>query len=87
MEDDRLWKIVCNNDDKFKVIVNASHPFYTKIYRSSTNKAMTSAMDALIFSLAFAELYNKNDQNAHLFDTFKTVCSKALERLTKEEII
>lgn len=87
LEDGSLWKIVCNNNDKFKVIVNASHPFYSKIYNSSKNKAATGAMDALIFSLAFAELYNKNDQNAHLFDTFKTVCSRALEKITEEEII
>jgi Histidine kinase-, DNA gyrase B-, and HSP90-like ATPase len=82
-----LWKIVCNHEDKFKVIVNAAHPFYSRIYRSSTNKKITGALDALIFSLAFAELYNKNDQNAHLFNTFKAVCSQALEILTKEEII
>lgn len=85
--DGSFWKIVCDHNNKFKVIINASHPFYTRIYKSSKNKAATSAMDALIFSLAFAELYNKNDQNAHLFDTFKTVCSKALEKITKEEII
>ncbi|MCX2743662.1 ATP-binding protein [Mangrovivirga sp. M17] len=87
LEDGSLWKIVCNNEDKFKVIVNASHPFYSRIYKSSKNKSATGAIDALIFSLAFAELYNKNDQNAHLFDTFKTVCSRALQKLTEEEII
>lgn len=87
LKDGSLWKIVCNRSEKFKVIVNASHPFYSKIYKSSKNRSATSAMDALIFSLAFAELYNKNDQNAHLFDTFKTVCSRALEKITEEEII
>jgi len=87
LDDGKLWKIVCNQDDKFKVIINARHPFYSRMYKSSNNKAVTNALDALIFSLAFAELYNKNNQNAHLFDTFKTVCSKALERLINEEII
>lgn len=86
-EDDSFWKIVCNNNEKFKVIINAAHPFYSKFYNSSKNKKATGAIDALIFSLAFAELYNKNNQNAHLFETFKTVCSKALEKITEEEII
>lgn len=87
LDDDKLWKIVCNRDDKFKVVVNARHPFYSKMYKSTANRALTNALDAFIFSLAFAELYNKNDQNAHLFDTYKSVCSQALERLIEEDII
>jgi hypothetical protein len=87
LEEDALWKIVCDNENKFKVIVNASHPFYEKIYNSTTNKAVTDAVDALIFSLAFAELYNKNNHNAGLFDTFKSVCAQALERLVAEKVI
>ncbi len=87
VEEGRLWKIVCNVNEKIKVIVNKEHPFYNRIYNSSSNKNTTNAIDALIFSLAFAELYNRNSQNAHLFDTFKTVCSQTLEKLIKEEII
>lgn len=87
LKDGQLWKIVCNHEDKFKVIINASHPFYKRFYGSTTNKSITGAIDILIFSLAFAELYNKNDQNAQLFDTFKAVCSRALEKLTLEKII
>jgi hypothetical protein len=86
LDNGQLWKIICNEGAKFKVIVNAAHPFYTNIYKSAANKAATSAIDALIFSLAFAELYNKNEKNAHLFETFKTVSSQALARLTKEKI-
>jgi hypothetical protein len=87
LDKNQLWKIVCDNHNKFKVIVNAAHPFYSKMYKTSTNKAVTDAVDALIFSLAFAELYNKNDKNSHLFDTFKAICAQALARLTKEEVI
>lgn len=87
LEEDSLWKIVCDDKSKFKVIVNADHPFYERIYHTSSNKAVTDAIDALIFSLAFAELYNKNNQNAGLFDTFKSVCSQSLSRLVKKEII
>jgi hypothetical protein len=87
LSEDVLWKIVCDDQSKFKVIVNAAHPFYKKIYNTSINKAVTDAVDALIFSLAFAELYNKNNQNAGLFDTFKSVCSQALDRLIAKEVI
>lgn len=87
LDEDSLWKIVCDNSSKFKVIVNAAHPFYERIYKTTTNKAVTEAVDALIFSLAFAELYNKNNQNAGLFDTFKSVCSQALKRLVTEKVI
>ena len=86
VENGHLWKIICNEGAKFKVVVNATHPFYTNIYKSAANKAATSAIDAMIFSLAFAELYNKTEKNTQLFDTFKTVCSQSLERLTKEKI-
>lgn len=87
IEDGQLWKIVCDHNDKFKVVVNASHPFYKRIYAASNKRGATGAVDALLFSLAFAELYNKNDSNAHLFDTFKEVVSQTLERLIKEEIV
>lgn len=87
MEEDCLWKIVCDDRSKFKVIVNANHPFYERFYNATTNKALTDGIDALIFSLAFAELYCKNNQNAGLFDTYKSVCSQALRRLVTKEAI
>ncbi len=55
------------------------------MYSKSPNKEATAALDALLFSLAIAELYNKNDKNAHLLDTF-TVCSKALKDLQKKKL-
>jgi len=87
IENGQLWKIVCDPNDKFKVIVNSSHPFYSHIYNNGAEKQVTEAIDALLFSLAFSELFNKTHQNAYLFDTFKSVFSKALEKLIKEKII
>ena len=87
LDDDHLWKIVCNTGEKFKVIINARHPFCSKLYSSGKNKALTSAIDALIFSLAFAELYSRNEHNALLIDTFKRACSEVLKRLLREELI
>jgi hypothetical protein len=87
IENGQLWKVVCDPYNKFKVIINSSHPFYSLMYRSNVNKQVTEAIDALIFSLAFSELYNKNSLNAHLFDTYKTTISKALEKLVKEKVI
>jgi len=87
VEDGHFWKVVCNVNEKFKVIVNQDHPFYHRFYDSATNKSITNAVDALIFSLAFGELFNKTTQNAHLFDTFKTIFSQALEKVTIEKLI
>lgn len=87
IENGQLWKIVCDPNNRFKVVINSSHPFYSIMYRKGINKQVTEAIDVLLFALAFGELYNKNNQNAHLFETFKTVSSKALDRLVKEKVI
>jgi len=87
IENGQLWKIVCDPYNKFKVIINSSHPFYSLMYKSNVNQQVTEAIDALLFSLAFGELYNKTSSNAHLFETYKTIISKALEKLVKEKII
>ncbi len=87
IDSDHLWKIVCSENNKFKVIINTSHPFYERVYLTNANKKITGAVDALLFAIAFGELYNRNTENARLFDVFKTVCSQALEKLIQEEVI
>lgn len=87
IENGHLWKIVCDPNDKFKVIINSSHPFYTKMYEKSKSKELTEAIDILMFSLAFSELYNKNNNNSHLFETFKTAVSKAVNKIIEEKLI
>lgn len=87
IENGQLWKIVCDPNNKFKVIINSSHPFYSIMYRKGVNPQVTEAIDVLLFSLAFGELYNKNSLNSQLFETFKTVVSRALDRLIQEKII
>lgn len=87
IENGQLWKLVCDPYDKFKVIINSSHPFYTLMYRKGVDKQVTEAVDALIFSLAFGELYNRNQQNANLFETYKSVSSRTLSKLVKEKIV
>jgi len=77
-----FWKIICNENDKFKVVVNIDHPFYEKIYNGGNKNNASSVSDAILFALAFAELYNRNEANSHLFDTFKTVCSQVLSKLS-----
>ncbi|WP_163710852.1 ATP-binding protein [Mangrovibacterium lignilyticum] len=87
IENGQLWKLVCDPYNKFKVIINSSHPFYTQMYKKGVDKQVTEAVDALIFSLAFGELYNRNQQNVNLFETYKTVFSSTLEKLVKEKIV
>ncbi len=87
IDNGHLWKIICDPNNKFKVIVNSSHPFYSMMYKKGIDKKVTEAIDVLIFSLAFSELYNKNQENAILFETYKSVFSKSLEKLIKEKIL
>lgn len=87
IDSEQLWRVVCNEGGKFKVIINMNHPFYNKIYASKKTKPFTKVIDALFFSLAFSELYNRNEKNSHLLDTFKDICSLALERMIKEGLI
>ena len=61
--------------------------FYPKIYTSAHSKPYTRIIDALFFSLAFSELYNRNEKNPNLLDMFKDICSLVLKRLIKEELI
>src|ERR1035437_5891083 len=85
LDNDLLWKLVSDIEEKFKVVVNSRHPFYQKIYEGNHNKSLTSVIDALFMSLALSELYNKNEQNTLLFETYKLVCAQVLENLIKEE--
>lgn len=87
LDNGRLWRTVCYENEKFKVVVNADHPFYSEIYSSGRNGKAASAVDALVLSLAFAELFNRNEENSHLFDMFNKVCSKTLAKLVEEEAI
>lgn len=87
LENGHLWKIIGYPDDKFKLILNLEHPFYQKIYESDNDKKVTCTVDAFIIALAFAEIYNRNEENAHLFETFKTVTSTLLKKIIKEAVI
>ena len=30
-----LWKVLCSDNNKFKVVVNSRHPFYELIYKNN----------------------------------------------------
>ena len=82
-----LWKIVCNDQNKFKVIVNSKHPFYELIYKRNNPRAVTEAVDALIFSLAFSELKIRNKSNEYMLQDFKSSCSTALKEFIKAKFV
>ena len=82
-----LWKIVCNDQNKFKVIVNSKHPFYELIYKRNNPRAVTEAVDALIFSLAFSELKIRNNKNEYMLQDFKSSCSSALKEFIKAKFV
>lgn len=87
LDSEHIWKIVCNTNEKFIVIINSDHPFYQKIYQTNSNKNVTNIVDAFIISLSFAELYNKNMENAQLFEFFQNITSLLLKKIMEENII
>jgi len=87
LESNQLWKVVCNDENKFKVIVNSKHPFYDLIYKSNNPRTVTEAVDALIFALAFSELKIRNKSNEYMLQDFKSSCSTALKELIKAKFV
>lgn len=86
-KNNHLWKMICNVDEKFKLIINRRHPFYAKIYDNSSSKSLMTTISAFLFSLSFAELYSKNESNAQNFEVFKSMCSMTLDKLISKEVI
>ena len=87
LESNQLWKVVCNDENKFKVIVNSKHPFYELIYKSNNPRTVTEAVDALIFALAFSELKIRNKSNEYMLQDFKSSCSTALKEFIKAKFV
>jgi len=88
VENDMLWKLVCNpKDQSFSVIINKKHPFYQFVYEINRNKVGTTLVDAMLYTMAFAELYTKSTDNGHLFEEIRKTMSDTLAQLTREKLI
>jgi hypothetical protein len=83
----KLWDLRCGENNKWKVIINSMHPFYELIYKKNNPRIVTEAVDALIFSLAFAELSIPSNEFKGVLEIFKSTCSEALKELTNSEIV
>lgn len=82
-----LWKLICDpKGQKFKIILNPGHPFYVLIYENSKKKVNTAIVDALLYTMAFAELYSKSTQNGHIFDEIRSTMSDTLAQLSTQNL-
>lgn len=69
-------------DGKHAVAINMSHPYYLKVYYPLLSRATAvTGMDALLWSLAEAELSTFSDESKMAFQDMKIEASRALEKL------
>ena len=81
-----LYKVIGDFDGKFKVVVNASHKFYSSLYAPSVAAKSTAAIDSLIFSLALAELYCRNGANEEFFLDYKNATVEILNLIIESKL-
>ena len=69
-------------DGKHAVAINMSHPFYQKVYFPLLGRpTAVTGMDALLWSLAEAELATFSEESKMAFQDMKIEASRALEKL------
>jgi hypothetical protein len=85
LEDGVLWAPSLANGNKHAVVVNESHEFYRKYYLpNKNNTTLVMAMDALLWSLAEAELSVINDQAKRNLEELRINVSRNLRILASE---
>ena len=84
-ENDPLWKVDFNDAQKPVVVLNSTHDFYQRFYRSSeVNHVLIQAMDSLLWSCANAEIGSVSDKARKNYEEFRMSVSSSLRRLAKE---
>jgi hypothetical protein len=84
LDEGLLWQPGLTNGHH-SVVINRSHPYYTRVYVPNLSKAVTiQGMDALLWSLSEAELSNMNkDVNAY-FENLRREVSRILRTLVAD---
>lgn len=82
-EDTFLWKGTIANQEH-AVIINTSHPFYSKIYEKVQNSDVVAGIDYLLWSLAESELSTVDDKCKEQYEDMRFQTSKILKKLLEE---
>jgi len=84
LDDGMLWN-PCITERKHAVEINQSHPYYQKIYFPVLGQnVMVTGMDALLWSLAEAELSTINDKTREHYEDMRVQVSRILKRLVAD---
>ena len=84
-ENDPLWKVDFNDAQKPVVVLNSTHDFYQRFYRSpEVNHVLIQAMDSFLWSCANAEIGSVSDKARKNYEEFRMSVSSSLRRLAKE---
>lgn len=87
LKDKGLWTLVCNpSNQQFTVVINENHPFCEAVYFKEGSKANTALIDAILYTLAFAELYSKKTENAEIFEEIRDTFSRTMDKLIEEKV-
>lgn len=82
--DGRLWELIPQHGNKFKVVVNKNHPFYSKVYNTG-NPALIRYIDCIISSVAYTELKAGNPKNREIFMEIRDTISEMLEKMSSAD--
>jgi hypothetical protein len=67
------------------VVINRSHPYYTRVYVPNLSKSVTiQGMDALLWSLTEAEYSNVNKDVMVYFENLRREVSSILRKLVAD---
>jgi hypothetical protein len=80
VSDGRLWELYPNIGNKFKVVINKHHPFYSKVYESG-NPGLIKYIDCIVSSIAYAELRGRTRESSALFTEIRDSISETLRSM------
>lgn len=84
IEDGMLWEPTIAGQDH-AVSINQSHDYYKKVYAPNlANSVMVTGMDALLWSLAEAELSTYNQETKEYFEEMRVQVSRILKKLVAD---
>jgi hypothetical protein len=84
LDDGLLWQPGLTNGHH-AVVINRSHPYYTRVYVPNLSKSVTiQGMDALLWSLTEAEFSNMNKDVKVYFENLRREVSRILRTLVAD---
>ena len=86
LDDGVLWEPAINEENKWCVRINISHPYYEKVFKSNynTQQLNLTGMDTFIWSLGLAEKRAMNQEAKRNLKEYRFEVSRILRELAEE---